>query len=123
MAVHKQILIVADIEGSSGCWSYQGSRFLTTEWARACREMSLDVAAVVRALFAAGIEEVRVKDFHRTGYNLLPELMDPRASVVHGYRRGPAPGLGHPGRAGAVMFVGLHAAAGTAGVLAHTLTS
>ncbi|MEW5725877.1 MAG: M55 family metallopeptidase, partial [Thermodesulfobacteriota bacterium] len=34
-----------------------------------------------------------------------------------------APGLGPPGGAGGVLFVGLHAAAGTAGFLAHTLTS
>jgi D-aminopeptidase len=35
--------------------------------------MSLDVGAVAAALFKAGIAHITVKDFHRTGYNLLPD--------------------------------------------------
>jgi D-aminopeptidase len=117
------ILIIADIEGSSGCWDYRASSFMTDEWSQACVEMSLDVNAVVRALLDAGVKHVTVKDFHRTGYNLLSELIDPRAQVVLGYKRGPAPGIGDPGNAQAVMFLGLHAASGTEGFMAHTLTS
>jgi D-aminopeptidase len=85
--------------------------------------MTLDVAAVVDALFDVGVEQIAVKDFHRTGYNLLPEMIDARAEIIHGYRRGPVPGLGDPGRAQAVIFMGMHAASGTDGFLAHTLTS
>ena len=117
------ILIIADIEGSSGCWNYRASKFLTNEWSRACVEMTLDVNAVVRGLFDAGVKQVTVKDFHRTGYNLLPEMIDPKARVVLGYRQGPVPGLGNPGDVKAVMFLGMHAASGTEGFLAHTLTS
>ena len=51
----KRVLIITDIEGSSGCWSYQGSSFMTKDWARACVEMSRDVNAVVLALFAGGV--------------------------------------------------------------------
>jgi D-aminopeptidase len=119
----KRILIIADIEGSSGCWDYRGSSFMTKGWARACYEMTRDVNAVVEALFDNGVEHIRVKDFHRTGYNLLPELIDPRSEIVHGYHSGPVPGIGDPGDAEAVFFMGMHAAAGTAGFLAHTLTS
>ena len=118
-----RILILADLEGSSACWSYAASSFMTTEWARACLGMSRDVASVVGALFEAGVQAVTVKDFHRTGYNLLPELIDPRAVVVSGYRRGPIPGIGEPGNVQAVMFLGMHAASGSGGFLAHTLTS
>jgi D-aminopeptidase len=85
--------------------------------------MTLDVNAVVRALFDAGVKQATVKDFHRSAYNLLPELIDSRAQVVSGYRSGPVPGLGDPGDAEAVMFLGMHAAAGTEGFMAHTLTS
>ena len=120
---YKRILILADIEGSSGCWSYQASAFRTGEWARACLEMSRDVNAVVQALFDSGVEFIRIKDFHRTGYNLLPELIDSRAELIHGYRAGPVPGIGAPGDVDAVMFIGMHAASGTPGFLAHTLTS
>jgi D-aminopeptidase len=119
----RRVLIIADIEGSSGCWSYRASSFMTPEWARACVAMSRDVQAVAQALFECGVEYVRVKDFHRTGYNLLPELIDARAKLIHGYRAGPVPGLGDPGPAEAVMFLGMHAASGTDGFLAHTLTS
>ena len=85
--------------------------------------MSLDLNAVVTALFEFGVEHVLVKDFHRTGYNLLAELTDPRAEIIYGYHSGPVPGIGVPGDAQAVMFLGMHAASGTAGFLAHTLTS
>jgi len=118
-----RILIIADIEGSSGCWSYRASSFLTREWSRACLEMTKDVAVVVAALFAAGVRQIVVKDFHRTGYNLLPELIDRRAHIVSGYRRGPVPGIGAVDGLQAVMLIGLHAASGTNGFLPHTLTS
>jgi len=119
----RRVLIIADIEGSSGCWSYAASSFLRKEWAQACEAMTRDVQAVVQALFAAGVEEILVKDFHRTGYNLLAEGIDPRARVQSGYRTGPVPAMGDPGRAEAVFFLGLHAASGTAGFLPHTMTS
>ena len=119
----RRVLIIADIEGSSGCWDYAASSFLKPEWALACADMTLDVAAVVQALFSKGVQEIVVKDFHRTGFNLLPEWIDRRARVDQGYTAGPIPGMGDPGRAEAVLFVGLHAASGSEGFLPHTMTS
>jgi len=119
----KSILIIADIEGSSGCWSYKHGSFLTDAWCRACVEMTRDVNAVVTALFNAKVDKITVQDFHRTGYNLLPERIDSRAKVLSGYRRGPVPGIGNPGHADAVIFLGMHAPSGSDGFLAHTLTS
>lgn len=117
------ILIIADIEGSSGCWSRRASEFRTKEWALACFEMSRDINAVAAALFDAGVKSVTIKDFHRTGYNLLPELVDRRARLVHGYRRAPVPGIGDPRGADLLLMIGMHAASGSGGFLAHTLTS
>jgi len=122
-SVFKRILIIADIEGSSGCWSYRASSFMTEEWVSACIGMSRDVDAVVRALFAAGAEGVTIRDFHRTGFNLLPELVDPRATVRAGYRSGPVPGIGDPENSEALFFIGMHAASGPDGFLPHTFTS
>ena len=119
----RHILIIADIEGSSGCGSYRASSFMTRPWARACEAMSRDVNALVKGLFDAGVRQVTVKDFHRTGFNLLPELIDKRARIVSGYRRRPVPGLGDPGDADRLMMIGMHAASGTTGFLPHTLTS
>jgi D-aminopeptidase len=124
MAVQfKRILVIADIEGSSGCWNYRASSFLTREWYRACVEMTRDVNVVVQTLFSCGVEHIRIKDFHRTGYNLLPERIDSRAEIIHGLQDGPVPGIGDPGMSEAIFFLGMHAASGTAGFLAHTLTS
>jgi len=119
----KNIIIIADIEGSSGCWSYRDSAFMTPGWRRACIGMTADVREVVTGLFEAGVQRITVVDFHRTGYNLLPERIDPRAQVISGYRIGPVPGIGDPQDAEAIMFLGLHAASGTDGFLAHTFTS
>ncbi len=85
--------------------------------------MSRDVSAVISALFKAGVKTITIKDFHRTGYNLFPELIDSRAALISGYRVGPVPGIGNPNNAQAVMFLGMHAASGSDGFLAHTLTS
>lgn len=120
---YKHILILADIEGSSGCASYRASSFLTRPWASACVDMSRDVNCVVKALFDAGVIRVTVKDFHRTAYNLLPEMIDSRIRLVSGYRMRPVYGVGDPGDADAVMMIGMHAASGTDGFLPHTLTS
>jgi D-aminopeptidase len=121
--VFHHILIIADIEGSSGCWNYRASSFLTRQWCHACLEMTRDVNAVVTALFDAGVQHITIKDFHRTGYNILPEGIDPRAALISGYRLGPVPGIGDPGGAEALMLLGMHAASGTGGFLAHTMTS
>ncbi len=121
--MYKKILIIADIEGSTGCGSYEASSFNTSSWYDACIEMSLDINAIVSELFKTGAEKVYVKDFHRTGYNLLPELIDDRADVIHGYKEGPVPGIGDVYDAEAVMFIGMHASSGSGGFLAHTLTS
>ncbi len=120
---HKRILIIADIEGSSGCLDYGASSFMGRGWPRACREMSLDVNAVVAALFDAGVQHVFVKDFHRTGYNLFPHYIDPRATLVQGYALGPVPGMGNPPDASGIIMVGMHAPSGARGFLPHTLTS
>ncbi len=119
----RHILIIADIEGSSGCGDYTASSFMTAGWAAACLEMTRDVNTVATTLLDAGVARVTVADFHRTGYNLIRRQLDPRARLIQGYRRGPVPGLGSPHGVAGVLFVGMHAASGTDGFLAHTLTS
>jgi D-amino peptidase len=85
----RRILILADIEGSSGCGSYRASSFLRRSWAKACVEMSRDVDAVVKGLFAAGVEKVTVKDFIGLPTICLPKAIDQRARLVSGLPVGP----------------------------------
>ena len=120
---YDKILIIADLEGSSGCWNRKASAFKTNEWAHACVDMSLDVNSIVSALFQAGVKNIRIKDFHRTGYNLIPELIDPRACILSGYKTAPIPAIGDPGDAEGLMMIGMHASSGSKGFISHTLTS
>ena len=117
------IYILADLEGSSGCWDREASQFRTRAWASACRELSLDLDGAVKACFAAGAATVTVRDFHRTCYNVMPELLDARARIIQGYRRGEVPGIGDVSNHDRALFLGMHASSGSAGFLAHTLTT
>jgi len=89
---YKKILIIADIEGSSGCFDYASASFMGKGWPRACLEMSLYINAIVVVLFDAGVRQVYVKYFHRTGYNLFPHHIDPRVILIQRYSKGPSPG-------------------------------
>jgi len=127
-----RILIIADIEGSSGCLDRNCAKLMGKGWPRACRAMTQDVNAVATALFDAGASDVHIQDFHRTGYNLMSPGLHPRAGLAQGYRRGPIPGIGKIRniRVGSgtqyfngLMMLGMHAPSGSDGFIPHTLTS
>jgi len=117
------VMILADIEGSSGCFSRAAAAFMTRAWRKACWEMTADVKAVVLSLKQAGVPRITVYDFHRTGFNLMAKRLPEGCRLVFGYRAGPVPGVGDPGDADLVMMIGMHAPSGSDGFLAHTLTS
>ena len=85
--------------------------------------MSRDVNALVKGLFDAGVRQVTVKDFHRTG--LQPAAGVDRQAGTHRFRlpSSARAGSGRPGDADRLMMIGMHAASGTTGFLPHTLTS
>jgi len=116
--------IVADLEGSTGAWTKAHTLLGTREWQEARVEVTRDINAVADSLFEMGVKGVVVKDFHRTGYNLIPRYLDPRVKLVPGYFTGPALGYGDLHGADFALFVGLHASGGNEeGFLPHTLTS
>ena len=116
--------LVADIEGSTGVWTKAHTLLGTPEWQEARLELTRDINAVAESLFEMEAKGVVVKDFHRTGYNLIPAYLDPRIKRVSGYYTGPAMGYGNLHGADFALFIGLHASGGsTKGFLAHTLTS
>jgi D-amino peptidase len=120
----KSAYIVADLEGSTGAWTKAHTLLATPEWQEARVELTRDLNAAAGALFERGVKGVVVKDFHRTGYNLIPAHLDRRVKLVSGYYTGPAVGYGKLHGADFALFVGLHAAGGNGkGFLAHTLTS
>ena len=117
------IYLLADIEGSSGCFEYKASAYKTLQWAKACHSMSLDVQTAVTALFESGAESVTVRDFHRTCYNIFQEMIDPRAKLIQGIKMGDIVGMGNVKGHDTALFIGMHSSGGSKGFLAHTLTS
>ncbi len=115
--------VVADLEGSTGAWT-KAHTLLGSEWQEVRVELTRDINTVADALFERGVGGVVVKDFHRTGYNLIPSYLDKRIKLISGYYTGPAVGYGKLYGADFALFVGLHASGGNEkGFLAHTLTS
>ena len=117
------VLIIADIEGSTGCHNRQDSQLFNDGWVRACVEVSRDIDQIGRQLLNSGIGRVRVKDFHRTGYNLFREVIDEGIEIDQGYQIGPIIGIGEARGFNYLLMTGMHAASGTDGFLPHTLTS
>lgn len=119
----RRVLLLVDIEGSPGCWSSAGSQLGTPEWAFACRELTRDVDAVVKAFFTAGATHVWIQDYHRTGFNIFRNRIDRRAVLRQGYKAGPVPGIGRLPPVDTLAMIGFHASSGSSGFLPHTLTS
>jgi len=120
----KVAYVVADLEGSTGAWTKAHTLLGTPEWQEARVELTKDINTVAEALFEMGVGGVVVKDFHRTGYNLIPGYLDRRVKLVSGYYTGPVVGYGKLYGADFALFVGLHASGGNEqGFLSHTLTS
>lgn len=85
--------------------------------------MSKDVDSVSRSLFESGAEQVIIKDFHRTGYNIFPELITSGAKIVHGYYLKPIMGIGKTYNSNIMFMIGMHSSSGSNGFIPHTLTS
>lgn len=118
-----KIYIFCDLEGISGI---PASCFINGEnselRAVAARCMAGDVNACIAGCFEAGATEVVVRDGHGSGCNVNCEMIDARAELV----QGASPEARFPGIEGsaALILLGYHAMAGTAGaVLEHTFSS
>ena len=118
-----RVFISVDMEGVAGVATVDQVLRGRSGYPRAQQLMTEEANAAVRGAFAGGADEVVVNDSHGTMDNLLHDRLDPRARLVFGAPRPSCMVQGiTPGDALAV-FVGYHAAAGEAGVLAHTFTS
>lgn len=109
------------MEGISGI---SGSEFVHTDrrlYAKGRRYYTQDINACAQACFAAGASAVIVRDSHGSGNHALWDQLDPRLELVQGQTTPPCPGLEE---ADALILLGYHALAGTAGaLLEHTFSS
>lgn len=121
--MHKNIYIIADIEGSSGYWKQRGSMYSLPEIGLARLELTKDVNAMIEGFYRAGAENIIVKDFHGNGYNVVREVLDKRVKLVSGYYLKPILALGNPGKSTCFAIIGGHPASGEDGFVPHTLSS
>jgi D-aminopeptidase len=117
------VLILADIEGSTGCSCREDAQLFTDGWVRACLNQTQDINLICQLLKEHGATRIRVKDFHRTGYNIFGHLLTPGVELDQGFCSRPVPGIGDVTGFDLLMMTGMHVASGCEGFLPHTLTS
>lgn len=118
-----KVYIFCDLEGVSGV---PASCFIKGDRpdlrAVAARCMAGDINACIDGCFEAGASEIYVRDGHGAGFNVNCEMIDSRAELI----QGASPRVRFPGidGAAALILLGYHAMAGTAGaVLEHSYWS
>ena len=120
------IYISADIEGVCGVCAWAETEGESEAFAAARARMTAEVAAACSGALEAGAARILVKDAHDTGRNIDPAALPEEAQLNRGWAGDPycmVSGL-ERGDWDACVFLGYHAAAGTAGSpLAHTMAT
>lgn len=117
-----KVYMMTDFEGISGVRTMEECQTGSPQYQAARKFLCGDINAATAGAFDGGADEVIVRDGHGGGFNLILELMDPRA--LYTGRGGPnwCPGLDET--CDVAFFVGAHAMAGTPGAfLEHTQSS
>jgi D-amino peptidase len=121
-----RIVIKTDLEGISGICKFKQTRERTSLYYQEARRLLMgDISAAVEGCLAVGADQVIVIDEHGGSFNIVPDMMHPKARYVTGVDR---PGMPErtrmlPGTDGAILL-GYHAMAGTPdGILCHTQSS
>jgi len=115
-----KVFIFSDLEGISGVCRFVQTGEDGPRYEDARRLLMGDINACVDGLLDAGVDQVVVRDGHGKPYNLVAEMMHPKAThIVGGWYGRPLGGL-EPD-CDAVILLGHHAMAGTPkAVLCHT---
>lgn len=118
-----RVLISADMEGTAGVveWNQVNSSHPSYQHARLW--MIQEVNAAIEGALAGGATEVIVNDSHSSMTNLLPDLLDRRATLISGHRKPWSMVQGVDAHVAGLICTGYHARASTPdGVLAHTFS-
>lgn len=114
------VYISADMEGVAGVATLDQIVPGGHGYPRAQQLMTEEVNAAVAGAFDAGAAAVLVNDSHGTQDNLLQVDLDPRCRLLLGAPKLHGMSAGLTPAHDVALYVGYHAAAGEAGVLAHT---
>ncbi len=121
----KKLFISADIEGSCGIVSWDETDVGNAYSDYFREQMTKEVSAVCRGAFAAGFDEIVIKDAHDSARNLYPEKLPKGTKIIRSWSKDPFCMMsGLDNSFDAVIFTGYHNAAGTgSNPLAHTMTT
>jgi len=115
-----KVYLSADMEGITGLVDAEDVQPPGRDYERGRVQMTEDVNAAVRGAYEAGATAVLVNDAHGPMRNILPDLLDPRATLIKGRPKPMGMIEGLTGEYDAVLCVGFHARAGVLGVLSHS---
>lgn len=121
-----KILIIYDMEGTSGINNVSMTGFSAPGYDEGRKSLTADVNAAIRGLKAGGAGSIWVVDGHGSGNNQEPDVspaqLDPAAQFA--FQRNPFdPYIASMDpSADAVVCIAMHARANTDGFLAHTYT-
>ena len=115
-----KIYISVDMEGVTGVVDAEDVQPPGRDYERGRVLMTEDTNAAIRGAYDAGATAVLVNDAHGPMRNLLPELLDPRATLIKGRPKPMGMMEGLTSSYDAVLCIGYHARAGVLGVLSHS---
>lgn len=118
-----RVYLSVDMEGVAGIATLDQILRGGSGYPRAQLLMTEEASAAVRGAISGGASEVVVADSHGTGDNLLLDILDDRARVVSGMPRPATMTDGLTSDFDQAVFLGYHAAAGAAGLLAHSFSA
>lgn len=123
----KNILISLDLEGVNNVVGepYSGLVKDCAQWEVARKQAVVEINAAAEALFDAGVEKVLLWDGHGGGFNVDPDALDKRITLLDSKVSREVPRLSYAkGVCDCICYFGYHTMEGTlGGVLAHTMSS
>ena len=119
-----KVFISADIEGVAGSAHWDEADKRSPDYAEFRDQMTAETAAACEGALNAGATEIRVKDAHASGRNIIASRLPREAKLTRGWSHHPFKMVqGINASYDALVMVGYHSRAGSNGSpLAHTIT-
>ncbi|MGW1340110.1 M55 family metallopeptidase [Kribbella sp. NPDC002412] len=115
-----KVYLSVDMEGITGLVDAEDVQPPGRDYERGRVLMTEDTNAAIRGAYAAGATAVLVNDAHGPMRNLLPDVLDRRATLIKGRPKPMGMMEGLTSEYDAALCIGYHARAGVLGVLSHS---
>ena len=117
-----KVFISVDMEGVTGVANWEDVSRDGKDYDLFRNIMTMEVNAAIEGAAAAGATQIWVRDAHGSARNILPQVLDRRATLVRDWSGGPKSMMeGIDETFDAAIFIGYHAKAGTPdSLLEHT---